>query len=80
MIERIEIISTILATFKVDNRYIVSYDQENKNYKLFLASTGSLLAEFGKDTDNLVEHAFRDSFSEITRKITNTIDKLKYQV
>ena len=77
---RIEAIGSVLDAFKLDSRYKVKYSNLNHCYQLFLNSNNSLLAEFGNKEAKLIEPAFKDSFSEIKRKITVQSDKLKYQV
>ena len=84
---RIEVVGDVLDAFKVDSRYKVKYSNISHSYQLYLNSNNTLLAEFGNQCDKLVEPAFKDSFSEIKRKITaqsnklkhKTIDRLKYQ-
>ena len=76
---RIEIVGNILDAFKCDSRYKVKYSNLSHAYQLYLNSTNTLLAEFGNQIDKLVEPAFKDSFSEIERKICAKSDKLKYQ-
>ena len=77
---RINVIGSVLDSFKCDERYKVSYSNLSHSYQLFLKSNNTLLAEFGNKDDKLVDPAFRDSFSEIKRKITLQSDKLKYQI
>ena len=76
---RIETVDSILDAFKCDSRYKVKYSNLSHTYQLYLNSTNTLLAEFGNQDDKLVDPAFKDSFSEIKRKITAAADKLKYQ-
>ena len=76
---RIETINSILDAFKCDSRYKVKYSNLSHAYQLYLNSTNTLLAEFGNQEDKLVDPAFKDSFSEITRKIIAASDKLRYQ-
>ena len=77
---RIEVVGSVLDAFKVDSRYRVKYSNLSHCYQLFLNSNNTLLAEFGNKEDKLIDPAFKDSFSEIKRKITTQSDKLKYQV
>lgn len=77
---RIEAIDTVLEAFKLDSRYKVMYNNLSHCYELYLSSNNSLLAEFGNMKDKLVEPAFKNSFSEIERKISAQSDRLKYQV
>ena len=76
---RIELVGSVLDAFKLDSRYKVKYSNLSHSYQLFLNANNSLLAEFGNKKDRLVEPAFKDSFSEIKRKISTASDKLKYQ-
>ncbi len=79
-LSRIEAINTVLDAFKLDSRYKVKYNNLSYCYELYLSSNDSLLAEFGYREDKLIEPAFKNSFSEIERKISVQSDKLKYQV
>lgn len=79
---RIELIGDVLDAFKCDSRYKVKYNNLHHSYQLFLNSNNSLLAEFGNQQakDKLIEPAFKNSYSEIERKITSKLhDKMKYQ-
>lgn len=75
---RIEVIGSVLDAFKIDSRYKVKYSNLSHSYQLYLNSNNTLLAEFGNQDDKLIEPAFKDSFTEIKRKITAQSDKLKY--
>ena len=76
---RIETVCSILDAFKCDSRYRVKYSNISHSYQLYLNSNNTLLAEFGNQHDKLIDPAFKDSFSEIKRKISAASDKLKYQ-
>ena len=77
---RIEAVGNVLDAFKLDSRYKVKYSNLSHCYQLFLSSNNTLLAEFGNREDKLVEPAFKNSFTEIKRKIHLVeTDKLKYQ-
>ena len=69
---RIELIGDVLDAFKCDTRYKVKYNNLNHAYQLYLNATNELLAEFGNQEtkDKLIEPAFRDSYSQIERKIS----------
>ena len=74
----LQALTKIFKVFKSDSRYIVEHS--NGTYKLFSSATSTLLAEFTPQGNKLYEHAFRDSFNEIERQITNEYKRLETQV
>ena len=75
-------ISHIIDVFSKDSRYIVNYAnteliEPQSCFKLFLASTKQLLAEFTNDGSILFEYAFQSSFSEINKRIDKEVEKVR---